>query len=65
MEVLELKSSYALRDFRDGLQHYNARQAFAAIHALREYDTHSKGIDSTQNEFDLLKELVFKIFTAV
>jgi len=63
--ALELKNQYALRDYRDGLQHYNARQALAAIHAIREYDTHSKGIGSMQNEYELLKELVFKIFTAV
>lgn len=63
--ALDLKNSYALRDYRDGLQFYNARQALAAVHSLREYDVHSKGIGSTQNEFELLKELIFKIFTAV
>lgn len=63
--ALDLKNSYALKDYRDGLQFYNARQALAAVHALREYDVHSKGIGSTQNEFELLKELIFKIFTAV
>lgn len=62
--ALELKNQYALRDYRDGLQRYNARMALAAVHAIREYDVHSKGIGSTQNEYELLKELVFKIFTA-
>ena len=65
MAALELKNQYALRDYRDGLRFYNARQALAAIHALREFDAQSKGIGSMQNEFELLKELVFKIFTAV
>lgn len=65
MEALELKTPYALKDYRDGLQHYNARQALAAVHSLREYDAQSKGIGSTQNEFELLKELIFKIFTTV
>ncbi len=64
MSELELKSAYALRDYRDGLQYYNARMALGAIHALREYDAQSKGIGSTQNEYELLKELIFKIFTA-
>ena len=64
MEALELKTPYALRDYRDGLQYYNARQALAAVHFLREYDCQSKGIGSMQNEYELLKELVFKIFTA-
>lgn len=64
LEALELKSKYALNDYRTGLQHYNARMALAAIHAIREHDCMSKGIGSTQNEYDLLKELIFKFFTA-
>lgn len=63
MQALELKSPYALGEYRDGLQHYNARMALGAVHALREYDVKIKGIGSTQNEYELLKELVFKIFT--
>ncbi len=65
MAALELKSAYALKDYRDGMQRYNARQALAAVHALRDYDCKSKGIGSTQNEFELLKELIFKICTAI
>lgn len=65
MAALELKTPYALRDYRDGLRYYNARQALAAIHAIREYDVHSKGIGSTQNEYELLKELVFRIFAGI
>lgn len=65
MEQLELKNKFALNDYRDGLQRYNARQALAAVHALREYDCQSKGIGSAQNEYELLKELIFKVFTAV
>lgn len=65
MTALELKNAYSLKDFREGMQFYNARQVLAAIHAIRDYDCQSKGIGSTQNEFELLKELIFKIFTAV
>lgn len=64
LALLELKSKYALSDYRDGLQRYTSRQALAAVHAIREYDCQSKGIGSTQNEYELLKELIFKIFTA-
>lgn len=64
MDALELKSPYALKDYRAGLQRYNARMALAAIHALREHDCKTKGIGSTQNEYDLLKELIFRFFTA-
>ena len=64
LALLELKSKYALSDYRDGLQRYTSRQSLAAVHAIREYDCQSKGIGSTQNEYELLKELIFKIFTA-
>ncbi len=64
MDALDLKSPFALKDYRAGLQYYNARMALAAIHALRDHDCMTKGIGSTQNEYDLLKELIFKFFTA-
>lgn len=63
MEALELKSSFQLNDYRTALQFYNARMVVGAIRAIREYDCKSKGIGSTQNEYELLKELIFKIFT--
>ncbi len=63
MEVLQLKTPYALREVRDGLQMYSPRQALAAISALRDFDCKSKGIGSLQNEYDLQRELIFKIFT--
>ncbi|MDE6577689.1 MAG: DNA polymerase III subunit delta [Muribaculaceae bacterium] len=64
IQALDLRNVYALPDYRDGLRNYSARMVLAAIHAIREFDTKSKGIESTQNEYELLKELVFKIFTA-
>lgn len=64
MDALELKTPFALKDYRSGLQHYNARMALSAIHALREHDCKTKGIGSTQNEYDLLKELIFRFFSA-
>lgn len=63
MEALQLKSAYALTDIRTGLQMYSPRQAMAAISALRDFDCKSKGIGSFQNEYDLQRELFFKIFT--
>ena len=63
MEALQLKTPYALREIRDGLRMYTPRQTLAAISALRDYDCKSKGIGSFQNEFDLQRELIFKIFT--
>lgn len=65
MSELDIKNSYSLNNYRTALRYYNARQALAAVHAIREHDCMTKGIGSTQNEYDLLKELMFKIFTAV
>ena len=60
---LALKSKAQLKETKYGLANYSARQAVNAIHYIREFDTKSKGIQSMQNEFKLLKELIFKIFT--
>lgn len=63
MEALHLKTPYALRDIQDGMRMYTPRQTLAAISALRDFDCKSKGIGSLQNEYDLQRELIFKIFT--
>lgn len=63
METLQLKTTYALKDIREGLRMYSQRQSLAAISALRDFDCKSKGIGSFQNEYDLQRELIFKIFT--
>lgn len=63
MEALQLKTPYALKEIREGLRMYTPRQSLAAISALRDFDCKSKGIGSLQNEYDLQRELMFKIFT--
>lgn len=63
MQELDLKTTFALTDYRNGLKNYNAGSVDAILHAIRAQDVMSKGVGSTQNEFELLKELVFKIFT--
>lgn len=63
MEALQLKTPYALKEIRDGLRMYNPRQSMAAISALRDFDCKSKGIGSLQNEYDLQREFIFKVFT--
>ena len=63
MEALQLKTPYALKEIREGLRMYTPRQSLAAISALRDFDCKSKGIGSLQNEYDLQRELIFKIFT--
>lgn len=63
MKELDLKNQYALRDYKDALRYYNAKSALEAVHFIREYDALSKGIGSMQNEFDLLRDLAFKIIS--
>lgn len=63
MAALGYKSAYALKGVKLALRNYSAAQAVNAIHYLREFDSHSKGVGSLQNEYNLLKELIFKIFT--
>lgn len=63
MQELDLKSSFGLNDYKNGVRNYKAGTIDAIIHAIRNCDVMSKGVGSTQNEFELLKELIFKIFT--
>lgn len=63
MNELDLKTSYALKDYQNGLYNYKAGAIDSILHAIRSQDVMSKGVGSTQNEYDLLKELLFKIFT--
>lgn len=60
--LLSLKSGPQQREFFQAMRNYSASQAIGAIHALRDFDTRSKGIESFQNEFELLKELIYRIF---
>ncbi len=63
MGAVGAKSTYALGDYKTGMRNFTPYSAVYAIHHLREFDTRTKGIGSMQNEYDLLRELVFKIFT--
>ena len=64
MAALGFKSAYALRSYREGMRCYNAWQTIEIISAIRKFDTASKGIDSRSDEYDLLRELMFRILNA-
>ncbi len=64
LEATGLKSTYQLKEVKEGARNYNPAQAVKAVHAIREFDAKSKGVGSYQNEYDLLQELIFKIFTS-
>lgn len=61
MKQIDAKSSYRVKIFTDAARYYSAASCFSCIGFLREFDTKNKGINSRQNEYDLLKELVYKI----
>lgn len=63
MKELDLKTTYGLTDYRNGLRNYKAGVIDAIIHNIRNTDVMSKGVGSNQNEYALLKDLLFKIFT--
>lgn len=62
MDGTGLKFPGALRELRTGMKNYNPRQAVDAVHFIREFDVKTKGVGSYQNEYGLLRELVFRIF---
>lgn len=63
LDALGLRNAWQLRGYEQGARSYNVRQTIDIISALREFDTKSKGIGSRQNEYDLLKDLIFRILT--
>ena len=58
------KSNWLPKDYKTGVQQYNARQVVEILRALRRADAASKGIGSRQDAFDLMHNLMFRIQTA-
>ena len=64
MRAFEFKTPYALKDIRSATNHINFFKARRCVQAIRDFDAKSKGIGSLQNDMEMLKELVYKLFTA-
>ena len=64
MELVGTSSAYRVRKFLDATRMYNTRSLINIIGYLRQCDTRSKGIGSRQDQYALLKELVYKILHA-
>lgn len=64
MAMVGAKWPIQFAKYKAGLKNYNAFQAIEIIAAIREFDAKSKGIDSRQNEHDLMKDLIFHILSA-
>lgn len=64
MDALGMRNAWGLRVYEVASRNYNVRQTIEIISAIREFDARSKGIGSRQNEYDLLKDLIYRILTA-
>ena len=62
MAQIETKSAYRARLFIEATRNYNTASCVRIISYLREFDARSKGVGSRQNEYALLRELMYKIF---
>lgn len=51
-------------EYERAAKNYNARQVIEIIGALRDFDRKAKGLGSRQNEYDLLRDLMWRILTA-
>lgn len=61
MDAIGTKSSYRAKMFIEAMKYYSTAGCVNIISYLREFDTKSKGINSRQNEYQLLRELIYKI----
>ncbi len=64
MNIVGTRSQWRARKFIEATRMYNTRSLINIIGYLRECDTRSKGIGSRQDQYALLKELVYKILHA-
>ena len=64
MAAAGTRSQWRARKFLDATRMYNTRSLVNIIGFLRECDTRSKGIGSRQDQYALLKELIYKILHA-
>lgn len=62
--ALGFKSEWQLRNLADTASRYTPSATVQIISALRRFDAQSKGNGSRQNEYDLLRDLIYRIFTA-
>lgn len=59
---LELKSVWALKDYRVGMRNFSAMKTLQILSQIRETDAKSKGLDSLNTSTDdLMRELIFFI----
>lgn len=63
MANLGFHSPYKLKEISLGMRGFSARSCLSIIHELRLLDCKSKGINSLQKDYSLLKEFIYRAFT--
>ncbi len=62
MQYLDLRNSFQLRDYKEGMRFYSAMKTMRIIAKLREADARLKGIEKgNMSDADVMKELIFFI----
>ncbi len=61
LEALELRSAFFLKDYRLAARNFNGPKSAEVIGLLHQFDLKSKGVDSSQPEDGLVRELVYRI----
>ena len=64
MALVGTRSQWRARKFIETARMYNTKSLVNIIGYLRECDTRSKGIGSRQDQYALLKDLIYKILHA-
>lgn len=62
--ALGRKSNYLSKDYKIGMKQYNARQVVEILRRLRRTDAASKGVESRQDPYDLMHDLIFYTLSA-
>ncbi len=60
-EQLNMKSTFFTRDYIAGLRSYNAFKTMENITLIRTYDAKLKGVDSSADPIEVMRELLFKL----
>lgn len=64
MDALGFRNQWQLKPYEAASRNYSVRQTIEIISAIRDFDRKTKGVGSRMNEYDLLRDLLFHIFTA-
>ena len=62
--AMDFSQSWQLRNYEAAEHNYNAFQTAEIVSAIRDFDVKSKGIGSRQDASEMLRDLIYRIFTA-